>query len=39
MRAKELIALLNELERNATLLLGPSRASALVNQMWEKSKQ
>jgi hypothetical protein len=39
MHMKELIALLNELERNITLLLGPTRASAIVGQMWEGAKR
>jgi hypothetical protein len=39
MLMKDLIALLNELERNITLLLGPSRASEIVGQMWEGAKR
>jgi hypothetical protein len=39
MQMKDLIALLNELERNITLLLGPTRASAVVGQMWEGAKR
>lgn len=39
MHMKELIALLNELERNITLLLGPTRASALIGRMWEGAKR
>jgi hypothetical protein len=39
MRMKDLIALLNELERSITLLLGPSRAGAVVGQMWEGAKR
>jgi len=39
MHMKDLIGLLNELERNITLLLGPSRASAVIGRMWEGSKR
>lgn len=39
MHMRELIALLNELERNITLLLGPTRANAIVGQMWEGAKR
>ncbi len=39
MHMKELIALLNELERSITLLLGPTRASHIIGLMWEGSKR
>jgi hypothetical protein len=39
MHMKELIAVLNELERNLTLLLGPTRGAAIVGQMWEGAKR
>lgn len=39
MHMKDLIALLNELERNITLLLGPTRASAVIGLMWEGAKR
>lgn len=39
MHMKELIAVLNELERNITLLLGPTRATTIIGQMWEGAKR
>lgn len=39
MHMKDLIAVLNELERNITLLLGPTRATAIIGQMWEGAKR
>jgi hypothetical protein len=39
MHMRELILLLNELEKNITLLLGPSRASNVVMLMWEGAKR
>lgn len=39
MRMKELIALLNELERSITLLMGPTRAQHVIGMMWEGSKR
>ncbi|MCK5240998.1 DUF4388 domain-containing protein [bacterium] len=39
MHMKQLIDLLNELERNITLLLGPTRAKYIVGIMWEGSKR
>jgi hypothetical protein len=39
MHMKQLIALLNELERNITLLLGPTRAGAIIGLMWEGAKR
>jgi hypothetical protein len=39
MHMKELIALLNELERNITLLMGPTRAGHIIGLMWEGSKR
>lgn len=39
MHMRELIALLNELERSVTLLLGPTRASHIIGLMWEGAKR
>jgi hypothetical protein len=39
MHMKDLIAVLNELERNITLLLGPTRATTIIGQMWEGAKR
>ncbi|MBN1596017.1 DUF4388 domain-containing protein [candidate division FCPU426 bacterium] len=39
MHMRQLIELLNELERNVTLLLGPTRARHIIDQMWEGSKR
>ncbi|MEW6517575.1 MAG: DUF4388 domain-containing protein [candidate division FCPU426 bacterium] len=39
MHMRELIALLNELERNITLLVGPTRAQHVIGLMWEGSKR
>jgi hypothetical protein len=39
MHMRQLIDLLNELERNITLLLGPSRAQHIISIMWEGSKR
>jgi len=39
MHMRDLINLLNELERNITLLLGPTRARNIIELMWEASKR
>ncbi len=39
MHMRQLIALLNEMERSITLLLGPTRAAAIVGRMWEGAKR
>lgn len=39
MRMRQLIDLLNELEKNISLLLGPTRASQIIHLMWEGSKR
>lgn len=39
MHMPDLIKLLNELERNITLLVGPTRAQHVIGMMWEGSKR
>ncbi|MCD4813999.1 DUF4388 domain-containing protein [bacterium] len=39
MHMRQLIDLLNELERNIALLLGPTRAKTIIGLMWEGSKR
>lgn len=38
-RVQDLIALLNELESSLTVLLGPTRANAVIDRMWKDAKR